>query len=352
MRPANLDEEAEYCVVGDYTFMLSQPLTATSLIPGVVVAHGAAKGRAITAKVIQQGGLNTFLEKEGKVLHVLHNRPHPVFPKLRTTVESESGVGFVVMDDVTLDLNTYIKANGALIESEAKHIFRQLLTAVHHCHQNKIVLRDIKLSKIFFNDDSCTSVVIGDLDGAEVVSSSDGKLQDQRGSPAYVGPEVLSGRPYDGYAADIWSLGVVLYRLLTGTYPFQGTKPAKLFNKILKGSEAVNFPVDMDKGAQDLISKLLNGNPGARPDSVELLQDSWLTSEGSSVSLARRRSAAHLDFEDLRSDLTVNFCDQVVPNEKSDSAPKSNEKLDRCYVMRTGVDGDFRLAKKRKTNRT
>jgi len=239
-----------------------------------------------------------------------------------------------------------------LIESEAKHVFRQLLSAVHHCHQNKIVLRDIKLSKIFFNDDSCTSVVIGDLDGAEVVSSSDGTLQDQRGSPAYVAPEVLSGRPYYGYAADVWSLGVVLFRLLTGTYPFQGTKPAKLFQKILKGSEAVNFPLDMDKGAQDLISKLLNGNPRARPDTTELLQDSWLTSEGSSVSLVRRRSAAQLDFEDLRSDLTVNFCDQVVPNEKSESTPKSNEKFDSFYAVRTEEDGDFRLAKKRKTIRT
>ena len=115
-----------------------------------------------------------------------------------------------------------------------------MAAAVAHCHKHRIVLRDIKLGKMFFTDASCASIVIGDLEGAEVLDAQESLLTDQKGSPAYVGPEVLSCMPYEGYAADMWSIGVVLYRMLTGEYPFQDSEPAGLYDKILLAS--VSFP--------------------------------------------------------------------------------------------------------------
>ena len=128
------------------------------------------------------------------------------------------------MDPVGQNLNDYIRARGGLMEEEAKVVFRQVASAMSHAHKNGIVLRDIKLGKMFFTDASCTGIVIGDLLCSEVLPTASGLLHDQKGSPAYVSPEVLIGKPYDGKAADMWSMGVVLYRMLTASYPFQDSE--------------------------------------------------------------------------------------------------------------------------------
>lgn len=364
-----LEVPPQMCVVGDYSFMTSSPLASTNLVPGAAVGPGSSMGRVITAKVIQPENKGTFLQTEGKVLHLLHNRPHPVFPKLRATVESQKdGTGFIVMDNFGVDLNTYIlRQDGPLDLGEAKFLFRQLANAVLHCHSNNIVLRDIRLSKIFFSDSSCSSVVIADLDGSEVVRANT-LLSDQKGSPAYVGPEVLSGRPYDGCAADMWSLGVVLYRLLTGFYPFQGSKPLKLFSKILKGHAGIRFPECVDKESQDLIRRLLEQNPRSRMTANELVNDSWFHASyiPTSVSLTRRRSTVSLsDFEEYR-DLTDGDVDQVVPDAGSGcshthsdtpcsstcSDTVSNKRKRTYYVREEGGEGEvseFRTMKKLST---
>ena len=99
--------------------------------------------------------LNGFFKREGKVLHLLHNRPHPGFPKLRSTEEAADGRNFIVMDNLGCDLEEYVLASGTgLSEPETKLLFRQMLSAVSHCHANQIVLRDVKLGKIFFSDET------------------------------------------------------------------------------------------------------------------------------------------------------------------------------------------------------
>ena len=191
---------------------------------------GLAPLSCCAGKLIFSNELAGFFKREGKVLHLLHNRPHPGFPKLRSTEEAADGRNFIVMDNLGCDLEDYVLASGRLSEPEARLLFRQMLSAVAHCHANQIVLRDVKLGKIFFTDETCTSVVFPDLDGAEVVTRQRPLLRSQDGrdlqcaiSTMYVCPEVLSCQPYEGQAADMWSLGVVLYRMLTGVYPFQDT---------------------------------------------------------------------------------------------------------------------------------
>ncbi len=129
--------------------------------------------------------------------------------------------GFIVLPSHAVDLHTHVRSRRRLSEHEARFLFRQLVSAVAHCHKHNIVLRDIKLGKVFFTDETRTHLVIADLDSAQLVSPSEPLLTDQKGSPAYVSPEVLTCQPYDPAAADVWSLGVILYVLLTSTYPFQ-----------------------------------------------------------------------------------------------------------------------------------
>lgn len=209
----------EIQTVKNYRFQVSSPIGCTRLCVGETQGNTA---RPVTAKVIENEDLSDFFEKEGRVLHTLHNRPHPGFPKLMGTVQAENkGRCFIVMEELGMDLNAYVRAERGLPEDEVQVLFRQLLSSVAHCHKNQIVLRDIKLGKIFFSTTRRSQLVFADLDGAEVMTGGRvGQLRDQKGSPAYVCPEVLCCKPYGGYAADMWSLGVVLYRMLTGNYPF------------------------------------------------------------------------------------------------------------------------------------
>lgn len=105
----------------------------------------------------------------------------------------------------------------------------------------------------------------------------DDSLVDRHGCPAYVGPELLcSGhRSYSGRAADVWSLGVSLYTMLVGRYPFQDTQPAALFAKIRRG--AYSLPGWLSPQAKCLIGCMLRKEPSERLTASELLMHPWLT---------------------------------------------------------------------------
>lgn len=114
------------------------------------------------------------------------------------------------------------------------------------------------------------------LEDAVIVDEDDDKLTDRRGCPAYVAPEVLrSGRAYSGKAADIWSLGVLLYTMLVGRYPFNDAEHASLFAKISRGQ--FNVPDVLSARARCLIRALLRRDPSERPDAPDLLRHPWLS---------------------------------------------------------------------------
>lgn len=109
-----------------------------------------------------------------------------------------------------------------------------------------------------------------------MVEPTDDLLSDRRGCPAYVAPEVLrSGRAYSGKAADIWSLGVLLYTMLVGRYPFNDAEHVSLFAKISRGHFAV--PEGLSPRARCLVKALLRREPGERPDAEDVLRHPWLT---------------------------------------------------------------------------
>lgn len=105
----------------------------------------------------------------------------------------------------------------------------------------------------------------------------DDSLTDRHGCPAYVGPELLTNgnRSYSGRAADIWSLGVSLYTMLIGRYPFQDTQPAALFTKIRRGT--FSLPDWLSSQAKCLIGCMLRKSPAERLVAPELLMHPWLT---------------------------------------------------------------------------
>lgn len=112
------------------------------------------------------------------------------------------------------------------------------------------------------------------LDDAKLLDPS-GQLTDRHGCPAYVCPEMLQPGSYSGKAADMWSLGIILYTLLVGHYPFFDTNPQTLFSKIRSGYYDV--PDHVSYLARSLISSLLAFEPHRRASPDTVLRHPWFS---------------------------------------------------------------------------
>ncbi|KAB1262835.1 Tribbles-like protein 3 [Camelus dromedarius] len=120
-----------------------------------------------------------------------------------------------------------------------------------------------------------TKVVLENLEDACVLTGSDDSLCDKHACPAYVGPEILSSRAsYSGKAADVWSLGVALFTMLAGHYPFQDSEPILLFGKIRRGAFAL--PEGLSAPARCLVRCLLRREPTERLTASGILLHPWL----------------------------------------------------------------------------
>lgn len=110
-------------------------------------------------------------------------------------------------------------------------------------------------------------------------------MSDTHGCPAYVSPEILSGSaPYSGKMADMWSLGVMLYTMLVGRYPFHDPDPATLFSKIRRGQCCL--PEGLTPKAKCLLQSLLRKEPLERLTAAELLAHPWFHQPPSSHEVA------------------------------------------------------------------
>ncbi|XP_064480693.1 tribbles homolog 2-like [Ornithodoros turicata] len=175
------------------------------------------------------------------------------------------------------DLHSYVRAKRRLREPEALRLFQQIASAVAACHEAGVVLRDLKLRKFVFEDPERTRLKLETLEDAVVLDDPElDQLSDKHGCPAYVSPEILTtttGGRYSGRAADCWSLGVMLYTLLVGRYPFHDGDPGALFAKIRRGNFSV--PESLSARARCLVRSLLRRDPAERLSAEEVLDHQW-----------------------------------------------------------------------------
>jgi tribbles-like protein len=176
------------------------------------------------------------------------------------------------------DLHSYVRAMRRLKDTEAARLFGQIASVVAHCHESGVVLRDLKLRKFVFKDAEKSDLILESLDDACLldVESDDDFLCDRHGCPAYVSPEILSASDstYSGRAADIWSLGVILFTMLVGRYPFHDPDPVALFRAIRHGRYTLPRHV-MSEQAECLIRWILRCEPTERPAACEISRHPW-----------------------------------------------------------------------------
>ncbi|XP_025783247.1 tribbles homolog 2 [Puma concolor] len=123
-----------------------------------------------------------------------------------------------------------------------------------------------------------TRVKLESLEDAYILRGDDDSLSDKHGCPAYVSPEILNtSGSYSGKAADVWSLGVMLYTMLVGRYPFHDIEPSSLFSKIRRGQ--FNIPETLSPKAKCLIRSILRREPSERLTSQEILDHPWFSTD-------------------------------------------------------------------------
>merc|ERR1719186_1563150 len=156
-------------------------------------------------------------------------------------------------------------------EKEARAKFRQIVSAVQYCHQKKIIHRDLKAENLLL--DSEMNIKIADFGFSnEFVPGN--KLDTFCGSPPYAAPELFQGKKYDGPEVDVWSLGVILYTLVSGSLPFDGSTLRELRERVLRGKYRIPFYMSTD--CENLLKKFLVLNPTRRASLEVIMKDKWM----------------------------------------------------------------------------
>ncbi|KAK7316894.1 hypothetical protein RJT34_00682 [Clitoria ternatea] len=153
---------------------------------------------------------------------------------------------------------------GRFSEDEARYFFQQLISGVHFCHTKQICHRDLKLENTLLDGSPAPRVKICDL-GYSKSSLLHSRPKSTVGTPAYIAPEVLSRREYDGKLADVWSCGVTLYVMLVGAYPFEDQDDPRNFRKTIQRIMAVQYKipdyVHISQDCRHLLSRIFVANP-------------------------------------------------------------------------------------------
>ncbi|XP_040383679.1 CBL-interacting protein kinase 16 [Oryza brachyantha] len=232
-------------------------------------------GESVAIKVIDKARLRQtegMVEQLRREISVMRMVRHPNVVAIREVLASRARV-FVVMEYARGGELFAKVARGRVTEDHARRYFQQLVAAVGYCHSRGVAHRDLKPENLLLDEEGRLKVTDFGLAALPEQLRQDGLLHTQCGTPAYVAPEVLRKRGYDGARADLWSCGVVLYVLLCGFLPFQHDSYAKMYQKIFKAEYQV--PPWVSGDARRLIARLLVVDPAKRISIGEIMRTPW-----------------------------------------------------------------------------
>ncbi|KAG5664478.1 hypothetical protein KAF25_008212 [Fusarium avenaceum] len=197
------------------------------------------------------------IEREVAILKLIE---HPNIMKLYDIWENRSEV-YLILEYVDHgDLFTFINMKGRLSEEVSVFFFRQIISAISYCHSFNICHRDLKPENILISAD--LQIKIADFGMAALHQTDTHQLATACGSPHYAAPELLKNKQYRGDRADIWSMGVILFAMLSATLPFDDPDLRVMMARTKKGQ--YEMPGFLSPEAEDLIRRMLQVNPDRR----------------------------------------------------------------------------------------
>ncbi|XP_071164047.1 MAP/microtubule affinity-regulating kinase 3-like isoform X13 [Mytilus edulis] len=237
----------------------------------VKLAKHVPTGREVAIKIIDKTQLNpSSLQKLFREVRIMKMLDHPNIVKLFEVIQTEKTLYLVMEYASGGEVFDYLVAHGRMKEKEARAKFRQIVSAVQYCHQKHIVHRDLKAENLLLDGDM--NIKIADFGFSnEFVPGN--KLDTFCGSPPYAAPELFQGKKYDGPEVDVWSLGVILYTLVSGSLPFDGQNLKELRERVLRGKYRIPFYMSTD--CENLLKKFLVLNPTKRASLENIMKDRW-----------------------------------------------------------------------------
>ncbi|XP_051954241.1 MAP/microtubule affinity-regulating kinase 3 isoform X12 [Xyrauchen texanus] len=238
----------------------------------VKLARHILTGREVAIKIIDKTQLNpTSLQKLFREVRIMKILNHPNIVKLFEVIETEKTLYLVMEYASGGEVFDYLVAHGRMKEKEARAKFRQIVSAVQYCHQKHIVHRDLKAENLLLDADM--NIKIADF-GFSNEFTIGNKLDTFCGSPPYAAPELFQGKKYDGPEVDVWSLGVILYTLVSGSLPFDGQNLKELRERVLRGKYRIPFYMSTD--CENLLKRFLVLNPIKRGTLEQIMKDRWI----------------------------------------------------------------------------
>lgn len=282
-----VDGKKRKCI-GNYT--LGKKLGRGSFCKVRVATHNLT-GCKYAMKILKPGDRKSSFEDLEREIRVLSGLRHPHVIGLHDVLYMDNTNAVVVGTPtcslknakklyLVVDLATngelfeYIIKKRRVQEDEARWLFRQIISAVEYLHAHCIAHRDLKPENILL--DTQNTVKLNDF-GLSNFVQPEKKMKTFCGSPVYAAPEVMRKSYYDGVIADVWSLGVILFTMVTGCLPWKldaQTNRIENIEDLLAGRFAI--PTTISSECASLLSKMLVADPSQRARLNEVRKHSWV----------------------------------------------------------------------------
>ncbi|XP_046960261.1 uncharacterized protein LOC124530248 [Vanessa cardui] len=282
-------------------------------------------GQEVAIKTIKKCKIETEADliRIRREVQIMSSVRHPNIVHIYEVFENSEKMILVMEYCSGGELYDYLSQKKVLEEDEARRLFRQIATAVYYCHIHKICHRDLKLENVLLDDTG--SAKIADF-GLSNVFKETSLLSTFCGSPLYASPEIVKGTPYIGPEVDCWSLGVLLYTLVYGAMPFDGSNFKRLVRQISNGDY---YEPKNPSTASPLIRDMLTVDPLKRADIAYICDHPWVNTgcETSCLEMSEALAAETPVRLDLLLSLAPNAPSSssvVVPPEAGDLGPQES----------------------------
>ncbi|KAK9940957.1 hypothetical protein M0R45_017589 [Rubus argutus] len=242
-------------------------------------ARNVFTGQSVAIKVINKKKLNgtNLVSNVKREISIMRRLRHPNIVKLYEVLASKTKI-YVVMEFVKGGELFAKVSKGRFSENLSRKYFQQLISAVGYCHSRGVYHRDLKPENLLVDDSGNLKVSDFGLSAVTGQIRPDGLLHTLCGTPAYVAPEILTKKGYDGAKVDMWSCGVILYVLNAGYLPFNDPNLMAMYKKIYKGE--FRCPKWMSADLKRFLGRVMDTNPMTRITVDEVLNDPWFRKGG------------------------------------------------------------------------
>ncbi|XP_016465245.2 CBL-interacting serine/threonine-protein kinase 12 [Nicotiana tabacum] len=315
---SNSKKENQVLILGRYEI---GKLLGHGTFAKVYLARNIKTNECVAIKVIDKEkilkvGLIAHIKRE---ISILRRVRHPNIVQLYEVMATKAKIYFVMEYVKGGELFNKV-AKGRLKEEVARKYFQQLISAVAFCHARGVYHRDLKPENILLDEDGNVKVSDFGLSAISEQIKQDGLFHTFCGTPAYVAPEVLGRKGYDGAKVDIWSCGVILFVLMAGYLPFHDQNVMAMYKKIYKGE--FRCPRWFSSELARFLTRLLDTNPERRITIPEIMNNRWF-----------KKGFKHVKFY-IEDDKLCSINDDVDDKEGVDSSSELSESESEMEIRR------------------